>query len=75
MNSSVDVNALIQSVLQDLDPGTIVIMKLFDDPTVDDNLNPNADDPFETNNKRVGGGGGGSGGSSDAILMDNIFQS
>lgn len=74
VNSNIDLNSLVQQVIQELDPGMMVIFKFFSDPEIDDNTNPNADDPFETQNTRMGGGGGGGSGSQDAILMDNIFQ-
>jgi hypothetical protein len=79
-----DFTKLIQSVTQDMDPGTIVIMKLFADPastekkleedSINDplNLNPN---PFKYSNNSLGGGaGGGTGSSAGAILAGNPNQ-
>jgi hypothetical protein len=52
-----DINTLITQVLQEADPGTLVIVKLFDEPPVDNNMDPFEQDATKTRLRMASGGG------------------
>jgi hypothetical protein len=73
MNISPDFKEMIETVSKQMDPGTVIIMKLFetdcspeDDLEKRDSINDTSKvdtDPFNPARRHLGGGGGGTGGS------------